>query len=191
VLQDEQGRGLALVNALDDARRGKAILKSSKTGDENLTEAWKDNVVLDYAGIRATDLSAGTTPAVGRFDWVVCRQHRSRARPREDGRGPGAPGRDVVAWIGRTEPGSVFYYRIHSPVILIEFDHQHPVGLRYLVKDRSVPTVEHIHTVVGTHARPDRARQRQGVRTSQTRGRSRRHAWRRADRLRPEQPLPV
>jgi hypothetical protein len=59
VLQDEQGRGLALVNALDDARRGRAILKSSKTGDENLTEAWKDNVVLDYAGIRATDLSAG------------------------------------------------------------------------------------------------------------------------------------
>ena len=22
-----------------------------KTGDENLTEAWKDNVVLDYAGV--------------------------------------------------------------------------------------------------------------------------------------------
>ena len=30
------------------------------------------------------------------------------------------------AWIGGTEPTSVFYYRIHSPVILIEFDHQRP-----------------------------------------------------------------
>ena len=29
-------------------------------------------------------------------------------------------------------PGSVFYYRIHSPVILIEFDHQQPVGIRNL-----------------------------------------------------------
>ena len=30
------------------------------------------------------------------------------------------------AWIGATEPDSVFYYRIDSPVILIEFDHEGP-----------------------------------------------------------------
>ena len=29
----------------------------AKSRDNNLTEAWKDNVVLDYAGIRATGLS--------------------------------------------------------------------------------------------------------------------------------------
>ena len=32
--------------------------------------------------------------------------------------------------MGGTEPDSVFYYRIHSPVILIEFDHQRPANLR-------------------------------------------------------------
>lgn len=57
--------------------------------------------------------------------------------------------RTWFAWVGGTEPGSVFYYRIHSPVILIEFDHQRPIGIRHLL-DPSVPTVEHIHTIVRT-----------------------------------------
>jgi Protein of unknown function (DUF3500) len=39
------------------------------------------------------------------------------------------------AWIGGTEPTSVFYYRIQSPVMLIEFDHQLPVGLRHLASE--------------------------------------------------------
>ena len=54
------------------------------------------------------------------------------------------------AWIGGTEPTSVFYYRIQSPVILIEFDHQLPVGLRHLASDPQVVDREHIHTVVRT-----------------------------------------
>ena len=57
--------------------------------------------------------------------------------------------RTFFAWIGKTEPGSVFYYRIHSPVLLIEFDHQRPVGTRHL-NDPNVPSREHIHTVVRT-----------------------------------------
>ena len=150
VLLDEQNRGLALVNALDDARRRKAILKFSKTGDENLTEAWKDNVVLDYAGIRAADLSAAQRQQlvdliglyVGNIDDGHARVKMDEVRAHLD--------QTWFAWIGRTEPGSVFYYRIHSPVVLIEFDHQRPVGLRHMVKDPTVPTLEHIHTVLRT-----------------------------------------
>ena len=41
---------------MSESQRRKAILKVSKTGDENLTEAWKDNVVLDYAGIPVSEL---------------------------------------------------------------------------------------------------------------------------------------
>ena len=44
---------------------------------------------------------------------------------------------------------AVFYYRIHSPVILIEFDHQLPVGTTSLVP-RDRPTRGHIHTMVRT-----------------------------------------
>ena len=34
------------------AQRTKAILEAEKTRNNNLTEAWRDNVVLDYAGLR-------------------------------------------------------------------------------------------------------------------------------------------
>jgi hypothetical protein len=54
------------------------------------------------------------------------------------------------AWIGGTTPESVFYYRIHSPVILIEFDHQTPIGMRQVVADPKTPVKEHIHTVMRT-----------------------------------------
>jgi hypothetical protein len=40
----------------------------------------------------------------------------------------------------------VFYYRIQSPVILIEFDHQRPVAL----EGPRVPGRNHIHSVVRT-----------------------------------------
>ena len=51
------------------------------------------------------------------------------------------------AWVGGIDDEAVFYYRIHSPVVLIEFDHQSPVGIR--TGDRS-PTRNHIHTMVRT-----------------------------------------
>jgi hypothetical protein len=53
------------------------------------------------------------------------------------------------AWIGPTDDAAVFYYRIHSPVILIEFDHQTPVGTPMLQPQR-VPIRDHIHTIVRT-----------------------------------------
>ena len=57
--------------------------------------------------------------------------------------------RTWLAWIGGTTSGSVFYYRIQSPVILIEFDHQRTVGLRHLM-DPAMPNRAHIHAVVRT-----------------------------------------
>jgi hypothetical protein len=54
------------------------------------------------------------------------------------------------AWIGDTSDAAVFYYRIHSPVVLIEFDHQRPVNLRHLSTDPTLPTRDHIHVAVRT-----------------------------------------
>jgi hypothetical protein len=51
------------------------------------------------------------------------------------------------SWVGGTGPDAVFYYRIHSPVILIEFDHQSPVALG---QRGSGPTRRHVHAVVRT-----------------------------------------
>lgn len=56
--------------------------------------------------------------------------------------------RTWFAGIGGTAPDAVFYYRIRSPVVLIEFDHQQPANLRHLYG--SVPNRQHIHVVVRT-----------------------------------------
>jgi hypothetical protein len=150
ILQDEQTRGLAMVNALSEPQRGKAILKVSKTGNENLTEAWKDNVVLDYAGIRGSELSDAQrkqlTSLIALFVDTMDDGH-ARVKMEEVQR---HLENTWFAWIGSTQAGGVFYYRIHSPVILIEFDHQVPANLRHLAKDPSVPNPQHIHVVVRT-----------------------------------------
>jgi hypothetical protein len=47
------------------------------------------------------------------------------------------------AWIG--DPDGTFYYRLHSPVILVEFEHMPGV-----IFDNDHPSRRHIHTVVRT-----------------------------------------
>src|SRR5262245_65221174 len=64
VLQDEQNQGVALVNALDANQRKKAIVKGSKTENENITEAFKDNIVLDYAGLPVSEMTPAETTQV-------------------------------------------------------------------------------------------------------------------------------
>ena len=149
ILQDEQNRGLALINALTDEQRKQAVLRFSKTGNDILTEAWKDNVVLDYAGIRATSLTdVQRRQLLDLIALYVDNMDDGHARVKMD-EVRAFLDRTWLAWIGDIKPGSVFYYRIHSPVVLIEFDHQQPVGLRHLMPP-GVPNTAHIHTVVRT-----------------------------------------
>ena len=150
VLQDEQAGGLAMLKSLTEGQRRKAIVKESKTANDNLTEAWKDNVVLDYAGLPASELTAEQRKRllelIGTY---VSNMAEGHARVRMD-EVSGQLDRTWFAWIGGTEPGTVFYYRIHSPVILIEFDHQRPANLRQYAKDPMMPNPQHIHVVVRT-----------------------------------------
>jgi hypothetical protein len=150
ILQDEQNNGLSMINSLKEELRKKAILQVSKTGNNNLTEAFKDNVVLDYAGVRASELSKQERKRL--LDLIalyIDNMDQGHARVKMD-----EIRRHIdntrFAWIGGTEPSSVFYYRIHSPVILIEFDHQLPANLRPAGSGPRVPNREHIHTVVRT-----------------------------------------
>jgi hypothetical protein len=149
ILQLEQNEGLGMLQALPDAQRSKAVLNFSKTGNNNLSEAFKDNIVLDYAGVRAGELD---NPARRRLaDLVhlyVSNMDEGHARVKMD---------EVTrhlentwfAWIGGSAPDSVFYYRVHSPVVLIEFDHQRPVFYKS-VPHPELPSQQHIHCVVRT-----------------------------------------
>ena len=150
VLQDEHNKGLALFHALNAEQRGKAIIKGSKTGNLALTEAWRDNVIIDYAGINAKELSESQRQQLLELVAIyVNNMAEGHARVKMDDVRKHLD-RTWFSWIGGAEKDSVFYYRIHSPVIIIEFDHQTPATLRYLHANPTVPRIDHIHTIVRT-----------------------------------------
>jgi hypothetical protein len=147
ILQEEQNKGLALINALPEAQRKKAVLEVSKAGNNNVGEAFKDNVVLDYAGVKASELpEKQREQLLELIALYVSNMDDGHAKVKMDDVRKHL-GDTYVAWIGDTKPESVFYYRIHSPVILIEFDHQRPIALG----DRGgPPTRDHVHVLVRT-----------------------------------------
>ncbi|MGA2133714.1 MAG: DUF3500 domain-containing protein [Bryobacteraceae bacterium] len=150
ILQEEQDRGLAMLQALDEGQRGKAILRSDKTENCNLTEAWKDNVVLDYAGARAADFPQPRRKQLLELvELYVGNMDEGHARVKMDEIARHLD-RTCFAWIGGAASDSVYYYRVHSPVILIEFDHQRPANLARFAKDAKMPDRQHIHCVVRT-----------------------------------------
>jgi hypothetical protein len=148
ILQEEQDAGAAMLAALDAMQQRAAILDVSKTGNNNLTEAFRDNVVLDYAGVSARTFTAEQKrmllALVGLFVFNMKEGH-ARVRMTEV---EAHLDSTYFAWIGGTGRDAVYYFRIHSPVILIEFDHQRPAGLRRLLG--TAPVRQHVHVVVRT-----------------------------------------
>ncbi len=146
VLQDEQNKGLALMSELTPEQQKKATIQTSKTANNALAQAFRDNLVLDYAGIPASELTAAQRKLlleiVGEYVNNMSAGH-AKVRMADVEK---QLDRTYFAWIGTTGADAVFYYRIHSPVILIEFDHQTPVAL----EGPRVPGRRHIHTVVRT-----------------------------------------
>ncbi len=145
VMQEEEAKGLAFMRSLTGTQQRSAIIDSAKGRRNALSQAFHDNLVLDHAGLRVNAL---TEPQRELFLDVV---HEFVGNMRD---GHAAVRMAEVeshlddtyfAWIGDTGPESVFYYRIHSPVILIEFDHQAPVAL-----EGRDPTRDHVHSVVRT-----------------------------------------
>ena len=45
------------------------------------------------------------------------------------------------AWIGGSEDDAVYYYLIHSPVIIIEFDHQRPLSTKKCMEVKSIDNI--------------------------------------------------
>jgi hypothetical protein len=150
ILQEEQAKGFAFFRSLDVAQRAKAVLPGSKTGNNTLTEAFKDNVVLDYAGVRATELvAAQREKLVDLIGLFVANMDDGHAKVKMD-EVRAQFDRTYFSWLGADVEGGVFYFRIHSPVVLIEFDHQRPANLKHLAKDPQAPNRQHIHVVVRT-----------------------------------------
>lgn len=148
IMQEEQDQGLAVVGSLNESQRSQAILEIRKEGNNNLTEAFKDNVVLDYAGVHVAGFDDTQKEQLLKLIELYVgnlREGHARVRMSEVEK---YLDQTYFAWIGETENDAVFYYRIQSPVILIEFDHQRPIAMRHMLPER--PTRQHIHAVVRT-----------------------------------------
>ncbi len=149
ILQEEQNRGLVMYRTLSPMQRDQATVAREKRANDIKLQADKDNAVMAYAGVPASALSATQQSAL--LDLValyVGNMRDDQAKMKMD---------DVrahlndthFAWVGAATDTSVFYYRIHSPVVLIEFDHQRPVGTTS-INTPGQPTRAHIHVVVRT-----------------------------------------
>jgi hypothetical protein len=150
ILQQEQAAGLAMLRALTPAQLKKAVLETAKTGNNNHAEGFRDNAVVPYAGIRADELtSPQRTQLLALVELFVSNLEPGQTKVKmEEVRSH--LDRTHFAWVGGASDESVFYFRIQSPVVLIEFDHQRPANLRHLAKDPQQPSREHIHVVIRT-----------------------------------------
>jgi len=145
VFKADEDRGLAMIRALSREQRAKAIIAAESKG-EVLTAAFRDNLVLDYAGIRYDELAnAQHEPLLH-----LIQLHIGRMRPDHAEVKMAEVKRHLretyFCWMGGIDDDSVFYYRVQSPVVIIEFDHQRGIAFRQYVK----PYKDHIHVVVRT-----------------------------------------
>jgi hypothetical protein len=147
VMAREEATGRALIQSLTPAQNQRAQLSSSKQGSNMLTEAYKDNAVVAPAGIEASQLSKRQRQlllAVVKSYADQYRQELSAERLREVEE---HLNQTSFAWIGQNAVEAPIYYRIFSPVLLIEFDQQRAVSLP---GDPKTPLRTHVHTIVRT-----------------------------------------
>jgi hypothetical protein len=146
----EEEKGIAFYKSLTREQKDKATIWHSKDQNFNQSEAFRDNAIIATTGIPAKELSAGQKTAlldlieeyVGNMKEGPAKVKMEEVRSHID--------ETNFTWVQGMDINSPFYYRIHSPVILIEFDHQAPVAIWDRSKPHPGPVKSHIHTVVRT-----------------------------------------
>jgi hypothetical protein len=145
VFEAEEAQGLALIRALDAEQRGKAVVSKDLPRDL-FTSAFRDNHELRYEGIAYGELTPQQHDRLMRLvELHVGRMRPGHARVKMD---------EVMrhvhdthfSWRGGVEEDSVFYYRVHNPVIIIEFDHQAGQAFPQFKEHYR----DHIHIIVRT-----------------------------------------
>ena len=147
VLEAEESRGLEFMLGLSSEQQGRTALGGSGHPMDGRIQggAFRDNLVLPYEGISGLDLTGGQREQLlSLVEVYVGRMQSGHAALKMD-EVKRHLDQTYFAWAGETRDGSVYYYRVHSPVILIEFDHQRGVAF-----DNETPSRQHIHTIVRT-----------------------------------------
>lgn len=155
--EDEEFLGLQFARNLTAEQKRTAVFSDTVVADQlppgrhqgsdgmSFGGRYKDNAVVPYEGISGADLGPRQRQAL--LDLAKC---YLSALPS----GPFAARMDDVerhlpethfCWAGGMGEESAFYYRIQSPVVMIEFDHHKGVVL-----NNPRPEKFHVHTIVRT-----------------------------------------
>lgn len=157
LFDDEEQGGIDLIRSFDDTQRDKAILRPSIQSADLPSElndmfdgrviagAFHDNAVMPYGGVAGSDMTDGQRAILTRL--IAAYVDRAPTARAEIQMADVANHLDDTwfQWFGGTTDADPFYYRVHGPIMLIEFDH-HPG----VVFDNREPSRNHIHTLVRT-----------------------------------------
>jgi hypothetical protein len=154
---DEERAGLTLMRSFSPEQQRRAIVAHSMVGGDlppgrrhfadnlHLAGAHQDNRIIPYEGLTAAEMSA-----VQRRNLIDLISRYIAPLPPEPEKQRLAEIERHIAdthfcWIGGFAEDSTFYYRVQSPVVLIEFDHHIGVFLT-----NAEPAKFHVHTIVRT-----------------------------------------
>ncbi|KAJ9139166.1 NAD(P)-binding protein [Pleurostoma richardsiae] len=162
ILANEEALGLRLMQDLPPAKQTDAqVYKLMKDpampwgrwnhdDQRHLCGAYRDNRVVPYEGILVSEMTLSQQELV----LSICREYLlylpERARQIRLNQIRSWFHETYWCWIGGFGDDDPFYYRIQSPVVIIEFDHHSGV---FLTNDQ--PAKFHIHTLLRTPNRGD------------------------------------
>jgi hypothetical protein len=143
--ENEEKLGLAFYHSLESEQRKTATLFNRKDYNYNQAASFDDNAIVPYSGLNVIALDETQMNLLQELiSEYIGNIKEGHAEVRMD---------EILehmdhtyfAWIGGSDENDAFYYRIQSPVVLIEFDHQTPVFL-----PGNKPSKKHVHTLVRT-----------------------------------------
>lgn len=141
---DEDSLAYALMSSLSADQRAKAHI-GGELPVEVFTTAFRDDFELHYEGIRFDDLSSSEQAGLVALIETYVNRTRADQAALKMAEVKAHLNDTYFAWIGGVADDAPFYYRVHSPVVLIGFDHQRGIAL-----DNDEASREHIHTIIRT-----------------------------------------
>lgn len=162
ILQKEGNLGLRLMQSLSAEQQKRAqvfkqLLEPEMILGDILVDRWnrddqrhvcgafRDNRVVPYEGLPCSELSSEQQDLLFQIveEFILYLPAKSRAFRLQQVKEH--LDQTHFSWIGGYGDDDAFYYRVHSPVIIVEFDHHSGVFL-----NNKVPMKFHTHTIVRT-----------------------------------------
>ncbi|KAF2002384.1 hypothetical protein P154DRAFT_520878 [Amniculicola lignicola CBS 123094] len=163
ILHEEGNLGLKLMQSLTSEQQKKAqiykLLKDpemKQTGDlivdrwnkddqRHVCGAYRDNRIVPYEGVLVSEMTEEQQSLILQIagEMVLYLPDKSRALKLEQIQEHF--GETYWCWIGGYGDDDAYYFRVHSPVVVLEFDHHSGVFL-----NNAEPAKFHTHTIVRT-----------------------------------------